>query len=129
MTSSFGGSLTCPCGGEAFTGCCQPILAGAPAATAEALMRSRYTAFVRGDTDHLFRSWHPRSRPELVSTDPNTRWLGLAVLRTEAGGPDDDSGIVEFEACYDAGAGVETLRETSRFTRRAGRWVYLDAIS
>ncbi|MHB0828541.1 MAG: YchJ family protein [Schaalia turicensis] len=54
----------CTCGsGIAFRACCSPILDGEPAPTAEALMRSRYSAFVLGNENHLFRSWHPRTRP------------------------------------------------------------------
>ena len=70
----------CPCGtGEAYDACCGPLLANPAQATSpEQLMRSRYTAFVRGDADHLFRTWHPRTRPDDVAPDPATRWTGLA---------------------------------------------------
>lgn len=121
----------CPCGsGALFGACCGPVLDGArPARTAEELMRSRYTAFVRGDVGHLVRSWHPRTRPAEV--DPGERsWTRLEILRTEAGGPEDDEGVVEFRAHYarpgrPGGDGVQ--HEVSRFVRRGGRWVYLDA--
>ncbi|WP_375384517.1 YchJ family protein [uncultured Microbacterium sp.] len=67
----------CPCGsGVAFDGCCAPALRGSPAPTAEALMRSRYTAFVVGDTRYLADSWHPGTRPDDVSMDPSVRWQG-----------------------------------------------------
>ena len=89
-------------------------------------MRSRYTAFAVGDEDHLFRTWHPRTRPDDVAVDPATSWLGLEVLRTEAGGPDDDTGVVEFRARHRTSRGEQVLHETSRFERRRGRWVYVD---
>ncbi len=63
----------CPCGsGAVFGACCEPIHDGAPAPTAEALMRSRYSAFVVGDEDHIFRTWHPRTRPPGPYCHPGT---------------------------------------------------------
>jgi SEC-C motif-containing protein len=114
----------CPCGsGRAYDACCGPVVRNERMAdTAEELMRSRYTAYVLGDVDHVFRSWHPATRPDGLDELPPTQWLGLEVLAVEDGGPADDHGIVEFRARYAGGA----LRERSRFTRRAGRWVYLD---
>ena len=88
-------------------------------------MRSRYTAYVLGRTDHLFRTWHPRTRPVEVTAAPLT-WLGLEVVRTEAGSVADDVGVVEFVARHQGSRGVETLHETSRFERRGGRCVYVD---
>lgn len=112
----------CPCGGAAFDACCGPVVRNErTAATAEELMRSRYTAYVVGDEDHLFRSWHPRTRPSDVSV-PATRWTGLEILGVTGGGPEDEAGEVEFVASYDGGA----LHERSRFERRGGRWVYVD---
>ncbi|MER7070075.1 YchJ family metal-binding protein [Terrabacter sp. NPDC000476] len=126
-----GGS--CPCGSQRpYAGCCGPLLAAdRQAVTAEELMRSRYTAFARGDVGHLVRTWHPRTRPDDLELDPSTRWTGLTVLRTERGGPQDTDGVVEFVARWrepSARGAVRTgeLREVSRFTRRAGRWVYVD---
>lgn len=117
----------CPCGsGSPYRSCCEPFLDGAPVPTAEQLMRSRYTAFVRGHENHLFRTWHPATRPAEVRADPGTTWLGLEVLRTEAGGAEDGTGVVEFVARYRAADGPHVLRETSRFERRGGRWVYRD---
>ncbi len=89
-------------------------------------MRSRYSAFSLGLADHLFRTWHPRTRPETVEVDPGLQWVGLRVLRAEAGGIDDVEGLVEFEASWRQGKRRGTLHENSRFARRAGRWLYLD---
>lgn len=89
-------------------------------------MRSRYTAFAVGDTDYLLRSWHPRTRPRRLTLDPDQRWLLLEVLRTEHGGPFDDTGVVEFRAHYRAAGGRGSLHEASRFSRVEGRWVYVD---
>lgn len=101
------------------------------ARTAERLMRSRYTAYVLGDTDHLFRSWHARTRPDDTAPDPRVRWVGLAVLDVMAGGADDNEGVVEFRAQWvsddDGPVRRGEVHERSRFVRRGGRWVYLDA--
>ncbi len=89
-------------------------------------MRSRYAAFALGQTDHLFRTWHPRTRPDDVSPDPSRTWSGLEVIDVVAGGADDETGVVEFVARYRTAGGPGEQRERSRFVRRAGRWVYLD---
>lgn len=89
-------------------------------------MRSRYAAFAVGDTDYVFRTWHPRTRPDDVSPLPGVTWLGLEVLCTVGGGQADDTGTVEFRARFRSGGGEHVLHETSRFERRAGRWVYVD---
>ncbi len=107
----------CPCGtGATYDACCGPLLANtAQASSAEQLMRSRYTAHVVGDADHLFRTWHPRTRPDDVTPERTTPWSGLEILRTEGD-------TVEFVATRVGGR----MHEVSRFERRAGRWVYVD---
>lgn len=174
------------CSGASFGGCCAPILAGEAAPSALALMRSRYSAYVLGDEDHLLRSWHPKTRPTPPFCDPKIEWLGLEIVDLSGGGENDSEGIVEFIASWRsfaksvdssrvvrtsgalqgvAGAvslafgaaflpaesdssasgkgsspsdneppfdpvfssfAVESMRERSRFLRRAGRWVYVD---
>lgn len=124
-------SDVCPCGGLpqglTFAECCQPLLEGArQARTAEELMRSRYTAFAVGDADHLFRTWHPKTRPADTQPEPNVDWCGLDILDTVDGGEDDDSGIVEFAAHFSADGDDGLMRERSTFSKRAGRWLYVD---
>ncbi|WP_179665738.1 YchJ family protein [Nocardioides panaciterrulae] len=118
----------CPCGSAAtYDGCCGRLHRGAAVAgTAEELMRSRYSAYAVGHLGHVFRTWHPRTRPEDLTPDPALTWTGLEVLATTGGGPDDETGTVEFAASYETPAGPGVLRERSRFERRAGRWVYVD---
>lgn len=89
-------------------------------------MRSRYSAYVLGLENHLFRTWHPRTRPADLSSGHGVTWLGLEVVDTFAGGPDDDLGEVEFRARFRTADGERVLHERSRFERRAGRWVYVD---
>lgn len=112
---------SCPCGsGTSYDACCGRLHRGAAAAaTAEELMRSRYAAYAVGDTDYVFRTWHPRTRPHDLSPDPALTWTGLTVDRSG-----DD--WVEFVAAYERAGAAGELRERSRFEQRAGRWVYVD---
>ncbi|MBO3083102.1 YchJ family protein [Cellulomonas fengjieae] len=123
----------CPCGtGETYGECCGRYLTdGRRAPTAEALMRSRYTAFATGAGHYLLATWHPSTRPDVLELDEATVWRRLDVLGTDAGGPWDDAGTVEFVAHYrvDDGTGdgrPGRLHETSRFVREDGRWLYVD---
>jgi SEC-C motif-containing protein len=119
---------TCPCGsGAVFHSCCEPFLRGdALPATAEQLMRSRYTAFVRRDADYLLATWHADYRPSRIRFTPGQRWLGLKIRAVEAGGTDDDVGSVEFVARFKFLGRGHRLHEISRFERLQGRWYYLD---
>ncbi len=121
-------TLNCPCGGGSpFAECCGPIHDGTkPAATAEALMRSRYAAFVVGNDDYLLQSWAPESRPSRLTLDPGQRWTGLEILATADGRELSAVGEVEFIAHYEIDGVPGSMRERSRFRREAGRWVYVD---
>ena len=128
MTSPHGAAFqACPCGsGVPYQACCGPLHDGGPADTAEALMRSRYSAYAVGRLDYVLRTWHPRTRPRDLASSPGLTWVGLEVLRTVDGRPSDDVGEVEFRARFTTADGDRVLRETSRFERRGGRWVYVD---
>ena len=90
-------------------------------------MRSRYTAFARGDAGYLRRTWHRSTRPATVDVDPHTRWTRLRVLATDGGGPEDPTGTVEFRAHFRGADGEPgALHERSRFVRENGRWSYVD---
>lgn len=82
-------------------------------------MRSRYAAYALGETDYVWRTWHPRTRPEQVTHDPATTWTRLEVL-------DADGDEVEFRAHHSGAGGAGVLHERSRFSRRAGRWFYVE---
>lgn len=118
----------CPCGnGDGYTRCCGPLHEGAPAPNAEALMRSRYSAYVLKREDYLLASWHPSTRPahlKLQAQQPAPSWLGLSVLRHEGTA---DAALVEFVARLRYGGGkAQRMHEISRFVRELGRWYYLD---
>ncbi len=93
--------------------------------TAEELMRSRFSAFVVGDEPYLLRTWHPATRPDTIDLDDGMRWERLEVVATDAGGPGDTKGTVEFRAHYVGRRGPGVLHEVSRFFRYDGAWVYV----
>lgn len=119
-------SQACPCGSShAYDGCCSPLHQGQPAATAEALMRSRYGAYVLGLNDYLLQTWHASTRPAtLEAQPPGLRWLGLEVRRSRI--IDADHAEVEFVARSKLGGRAHRLHETSRFVREGGQWFYVD---
>ncbi|WP_184046066.1 YchJ family protein [Roseospira visakhapatnamensis] len=119
----------CPCGsGQDLEACCGPLLAGTPAPTAEALMRSRYVAYTRGDIDHLVRTMSVEARVDFdpiearsIATD--ARWDGLEVHAVAGGGPDDDAGEVEYVARFRYKGQNRFHHERARFERDAqGAW-------
>jgi SEC-C motif-containing protein len=119
----------CPCGsGAVFGRCCAPWLSGtAGAPTAEALMRSRFTAFQLRDGDYLRRTWDPAERPASVSFEDDARtWSRLEIVATLGGAESDERGVVEFKAQFELGDDTYLLHETSRFHKSEGQWVYLD---
>ena len=122
----------CPCGsGLPGAQCCEPVLAGERrAATALELMRSRYTAYVRGNVDYLLATHADRSgteRHEIEGFTRKTLWLGLEIVATERGGARDDEGFVEFVAAGVTRGKPFRQHERSRFRRGSdGGWLYVD---
>jgi SEC-C motif-containing protein len=121
--------MNCDCGtSQSYADCCGRYHAGPlylQAPNAEALMRSRYTAYVRNLTRYLLETWHPRTRPaELEPSPPGLRWLGLQVRGHAA--LDADHATVEFVARSKLGGRAQRMHETSRFVREDERWYYVD---
>jgi SEC-C motif-containing protein len=122
----------CPCGsGNSFEECCGPIIHGAPAATAQALMRSRYSAFTLGAFDHLESSLAPEGRTQFSRTAAEAmfkgvEWLGLEVRRVTDGGSEDQAGTVEFVARFREDGREQVHHELASFRRDSGDWVYVD---
>ena len=114
--------------------CCGPFLAGkALPPTAEALMRSRYTAHVRLDTGYIMRTTHPSTRGHheernVRSWAQSLMWKRLDILDRQKGKAGDDTGLVEFQAWYIDDQGLQCLRERSNFKSDAGIWFYTDGI-
>ena len=118
---------SCPCGsGAKYAACCAPLHAGTtPAGSAEALMRSRYSAYGLKLEEYLLATWHPTTRPsELDLSADDSKWLGLEVKRHAV--QDESHATVEFVARYRIAGRGHRLHELSRFVREDGRWYYLD---
>ena len=123
-------STPCPCRLPAtlprYADCCGRFHVGAaPAPDAEALMRSRYSAYVLGLADYLLATWHASTRPAAVEPDPaGLKWLGLEIRRHVVA--DAEHASVEFVARSKLGGRAHRLHELSRFVREDGRWYYVD---
>jgi SEC-C motif-containing protein len=126
--------IPCPCQSDRLYGdCCQPAISGKqPAPTAEKLMRSRYSAFALGLASYLIDTLAPERRQPgergaLKRQFRSTRWTGLRIIDVQAGGEQDSTGTVEFEALYISAEEPGRLHERSRFRRDdMGRWYYVD---
>ncbi len=118
----------CECGsGKGYLACCgQYHQDMAVALTAEALMRSRYCAYVREYNEYLNKSWHSSTRPrDAITHNPQLIWRGLEVINIVGGGEQDSRGEVEFVAHYTISGRPESLHERSHFIREAGQWFYV----
>ena len=131
MPTDLSTAQTCPCGNpRPFSACCGRFVGGrALPATAEELMRSRYSAHVLLDADYLNATQRLKdnkqvSKADLLQTAHRTVWKKLEVLRAERGGPDDHEGTVEFCATYTLDNQLHVHHEVSQFRRVEGRWVY-----
>jgi SEC-C motif-containing protein len=123
----------CPCGsGLAYGLCCGPYLAGEKEpATAEALMRSRYTAYTVQAVDYIIGTCTSGGERDIdrratEKWSRESRWLGLSILSVGKGGPADTEGSVEFEARYEQDGFVKRHHEIGRFKKQDGRWRYDD---
>jgi SEC-C motif-containing protein len=120
----------CPCGsGRPYAECCEPYISGkAQAPSAEALMRSRYAAYVEHAVDYIVDTCIQKDDGIDVNETRNwsekSRWLGLKIISVEKGGPGDTEGTVEFEASYERDGLRDIHHERARFKKRDGRWLY-----
>jgi SEC-C motif-containing protein len=115
----------CPCGAPDYAACCGRYHGGIPAPDAEALMRSRYSAYVLKLEPYLLATWHPGTRPESLDlAADNAKWLELEVKKHSP--QDPNHATVEFVARYKIGGRAHRLHEISRFVRENGRWLYVD---
>ncbi len=91
--------------------------------TAQALMRSRYSAFALQNAAYLLATWHPRTRPVRLDFTPGQQWVLLKLIFATTNG---DNATVEFVARSKMGGKLQDLHEVSRFVRDGGRWYYVD---
>jgi SEC-C motif-containing protein len=117
----------CPCGsGQTFAQCCDPILTQQrPAASAEELMRSRFTAHVAHDYAHLHRSYLKSSRePYVPEEDAGGRNWTRLVIHSHEPGARPDTAFVDFTAYYREGDAEHSFPEKAEFQRIDGAWFY-----
>ncbi|HIW35805.1 MAG TPA: YchJ family protein [Candidatus Treponema faecavium] len=122
----------CPCGsGKPYSSCCYPIIQGTVLApTAEALMRARYTAYVKHEIDFIIDTCeHAEGINEIdrnatIAWSNESVWQGLKILRTEKGTENDTEGVVEFEATYTRKGLRDVHHETGSFKKIDGKWLY-----
>jgi SEC-C motif domain protein len=140
-------STQCPCQsleqptgqspGKSYSACCEPLHAGkVHATTAEQLMRSRYSAFVKHKIDYLEDTYHPSKRQEFDRTSvtdwsKKSKWAGLKILKTVKGGPEDREGIVEFVAHFERDGKPEEHHEIAEFKKESSdrRWYFVDGFA
>lgn len=115
--------------GQNFANCCQPLVSGSKEANcAEALMRSRYTAFCLHEKDYLVKTWHKSTCPSDLDFDERQKWLGLKIVSTRHGQMGDDKGQVEFVARYRLHGKAYRLHELSDFVFENGLWRYTKGV-
>ena len=123
----------CPCqSGKAYAECCEPLILGVEKAlTAEALMRSRYTAHVKTQIDYIYQTTHPSKRhtvdrDKVKAWSKKSQWQGLEILKTTAGGSEDQSGTVEFVARYREKDRPVRHHEIAQFVKNQDCWYFMD---
>lgn len=124
----------CHCGsGIDLDACCLSFISvGGNAPTAEALMRSRYTAHVLGNFDYIEKTCAPEAAAEFNRMDverchEDIEWLSLNIQQVTGGGVDDETGQVDFTFCYRYNGQEQVQREIATFCRVDGRWLYKDS--
>ncbi len=124
----------CPCGSkQPLEKCCGRYHDGAPAPTALSLMKSRYSAFVLGNGAYLSQTLSARQREDFDVEAFNenagdTKWLGLEIRKTSAGGEKDKKGTVEFVAKYREQKQSVVHHELATFIREDDKWVFDDCV-
>ncbi|MBP8299180.1 MAG: hypothetical protein KA020_02350, partial [Planctomycetes bacterium] len=127
--------MKCPCtSGEDYSACCEPIIQQKkPAATAEQLMRSRYSAYALGHVDWIIESQSPDGR-QFVDRNATeqwskrAKWHKLEVVSVQDGGVDDAEGFVDFKAYYTIAGEDITHHEVASFRKEDGAWYFVDGI-
>jgi len=127
--------MKCPCtSGVDYADCCEPVIQQRrKAATAEELMRSRYTAYALGHLDWIVESQSPAGR-QFVDRNATEQWSKratwhrLEVLSVQDGGPDDLEGFVDFKAYYTINGEDVTHHEVANFQKEDGTWYFVDGV-
>ncbi len=126
----------CPCGSKKkYEKCCQPLITGdKEAETAEDLMRARYSAYVKTEPDFLYKTISPSqqkdfNRQDAVDWSQGSEWESLEIIGTEDGGPEDETGTVEFIASFRQNGEEVRHHELATFEKIEGKWTFMDGIT
>lgn len=121
----------CPCGSTlSLSKCCGVYLEKKKKApTAEALMRSRYSAYVLQNIDYIMDTHHESTKKDVVREDieawsNEAEWLGLTIVKTDAGLEKDGQGLVEFKCSYELDGKIQNHHEISEFVKEGGTWFF-----
>jgi SEC-C motif domain protein len=129
MSAASPDDARCPCRKKSettsYAACCGRYHAGAPAPTAEALMRSRYSAFARLKAEYVLDTWHASTRPAAMEFEQGRDWYMLKMI---AAHEQDNTATVSFIARSRLGGRTWALEEVSRFVREDGRWFYVEGV-
>jgi SEC-C motif-containing protein len=122
---------TCPCGSKiSYEECCRPLIKGEQSAkTAEQLMRSHYSAYVRKEMEYILTSLHPDHRADYDEKSSRAwaeraEWHGFEILDTAGGGLEDREGQVEFVVSYTENGIKQEHHELSTFQKVGGTWYF-----
>ncbi len=125
----------CPCGsGQTYDVCCAPIIKGeVKANTAESLMRARYTAYVYSEIDFILKTILPKPDEKFDEKgirrwSEKSEWVSLEIVQTQKGGPDDDTGSVEFIANYRQKEVLRKHHEMASFKKNNGDWLFDEGV-
>lgn len=124
-------SENCLCGsGLPYSQCCGLYHSGEKLpATAETLMRSRFTAYAMRDAGYLSSTWDAAKCPEVIDfSKEKAEWHRMEIIETKKGGAQDSKGLVEFKAYFIQDGEEYALHEISRFIKNNNRWYYLDGV-
>lgn len=125
--------MQCPCNIDVkYNDCCKKAHQNiGSVSSAEALMRSRYSAFVLVNIEYLQKSHHSKTRPskkekrDIEKWTKSVKWLKLEVLNTTKGTATDAIGTVEFKAFFMENGTINTIHENSKFSIENNQWVYV----
>ncbi len=124
--------MICPCGLKNYEECCAPFIEkNVTPTTAEELMRSRYTAYTKGDIDYIKKTSHPKDQDEFdmaaaKSWAEDSEWMGFRIIRSEQGAATDSKGIIEFIVRYKMNGQIENHHEVSTFVKIDDQWYFED---
>ena len=126
-------ATACPCGsGLPYASCCEPLIKGVTAAASpEALMRARYSAFAHQEMPYLLETLHPGQRSDYDEEGAakwarESDWTGLEILDVKGDPAKENSGSVEFRASYRRNSEKLEHHELAEFRKSNGIWYFFD---